>query len=74
MAWSRTRSIERIRKALQTVPITGVGVENFEARAKQFRDPLLHLQQNTAVLVHGAHVYIQLTGYNTCCRTFNESL
>lgn len=64
MAWSRTRSIERIRKALQTVPVTGVGVENFDARAKQFRDPLLHLQQNIAVLVNGAHVYIQLTGYN----------
>ncbi|KJF74628.1 adenylate/guanylate cyclase domain-containing protein [Agrobacterium arsenijevicii] len=65
MAWNRTRSIERIRKALQTVPVTGVGVENFEARAKLFRDPLLRLQQNTAVLVHGVHVYIQLTAYNS---------
>ncbi|CAN7340935.1 guanylate cyclase [Ensifer adhaerens] len=65
MPWNITRSAERIRKALETVPVTGVGVENFEARAKQFRDPLLRLQQNTAVLVHGVHVYIQLTGYSS---------
>lgn len=75
MAWNRTRSIERIRKALQTVPVTGVGVENFEARAKLFRDPLLRLQQNTAVLVHGAHVYIQLTGYNSVLQdVYRESV
>ncbi len=65
MSWNRNRSIERIRKALETVPQTGVGVENFEARAKVFQDPLMRLQPSQAVLVNGAHVYIQLTEFNS---------
>ncbi|MBY5814460.1 guanylate cyclase [Rhizobium leguminosarum] len=65
MAWDRIRSGDRIQKALQTVPTTAVGVEAFEARAQQFHNPLLRLPQNMAVLVDGAHVYIQLTDYNS---------
>ncbi|WP_165420661.1 adenylate/guanylate cyclase domain-containing protein [Rhizobium ruizarguesonis] len=64
MAWDRIRSGDRIQKALQTVPTTAVGVEAFEARAQQFHNPLLRLPQNMAVLVDGAHVYVQLTDYN----------
>ncbi|TAY98659.1 adenylate/guanylate cyclase domain-containing protein [Rhizobium leguminosarum] len=64
MAWDRIRSGDRIQKALLTVPNTGVAVEAFEARVKQFHDPLLRLPRNIAVLVDGAHVYIQLTDFN----------
>jgi class 3 adenylate cyclase len=76
MAWSKPRAEGRIEKYLESVPRTSVSVETFEkryermyraaavARATPGYNPLVKIPPSQAVLVHGVHVYVQLTEYH----------
>lgn len=75
MAWSKPRAEERITKFLESVPRTGVSVETFEKRYERIQvatkatrspgySPLVSVPPSQAVLVHGVHVYVQLTDYH----------
>lgn len=76
MAWSKPRAEERIEKYLDSVPRTSVSVETFEKRYERFEvaakaagspgyTPLMKIPPSQAVLVHGVHVYVQLTDYHS---------
>lgn len=78
MAWSKARAQERINKHLTSVPQGGVQVERFEehyaqrtsARAEDARmglrsSPIVRVPPSKAILVHGVHVYINLTDYHS---------
>lgn len=77
MAWSRSRAEERIREFQKGVPQSGVTVETFETRyirettaraalgqpTKRY-NPIVRIPPSQAVLVDGAHIYVQLTDYH----------
>jgi class 3 adenylate cyclase len=79
MSWSRKKSEERIRKFMQGVPETSVAVRNFSQIESQRRrdlanlrasgmaadeDLIFHVKPSEAVLVNGAHVYVQLIDFD----------
>jgi len=78
MSWTRTKSAARIQQFMQTVPVTGVTVGQFDtamlARRRQAvaatkvatgrtEDLIFQLRPSGAILVDGAHVYVQLLDY-----------
>jgi class 3 adenylate cyclase len=79
MSWSRKKSAERIEKFSQEVPETAVAVRQFAQievqRINELRklrasgggeqeDLIFEVGRNEAVLVNGAHVYVQLMDFN----------
>lgn len=78
MSWSRPRAEARINTFLESVPKATVAVEKFEdsynrrvaeMAAKGVRrsigyNPLVNVRPSQAVVVHGVHVYVQLTEYH----------
>ena len=78
MAWNISRSEKRIRQFLQSVPASVVTIETFDDRYARFRaggpqalamagasKSLFKVSDREAVLVDGAHVYVQLTNYHS---------
>lgn len=78
MSWSQARSQERIEQFLQTVPASQVSVRNLDeeflvnrravinerARSGRQREQIISdLSRNAAILVDGAHVYVQLLDF-----------
>lgn len=79
MSWSRKKSEDRIRKFIQAVPQANVAVRDFAQFEIQRRahlqglrasgkardeDLIFEVKPNEAVLVDGAHVYVQLIDFN----------
>jgi class 3 adenylate cyclase len=79
MSWSRKKSEERIRNFMQGIPQTSVVVREFDQMEAQRRtylktlrasgmamdeDLIFKVKPSEAILVNGAHVYVQIMDFN----------